>query len=105
MIHRLACLSVAEVYIKDKKLAENIFLSIKTPFKWPDINNDVEKHLNVMYDSLDTYTPDKIKHELKNLFRRQFKCFNESDFMSVLDDNNKKTFRDYCELCETTNVA
>lgn len=68
-------------------------------------NNDVEKHLNVMYDSLDTYTPDKIKHELKNLFRRQFKCFNESDFMSVLDDNNKKTFRDYCELCETTNVA
>lgn len=33
-----------EVYIKDKKLAENIFLSIKTPFKWPDINNDVEKH-------------------------------------------------------------
>ena len=30
-------------YSKDKKLKDNIFLSIKSPFKWPDINGENQK--------------------------------------------------------------
>ena len=33
---------VNEPYERDKKLMANVFLSIKTPFEWPDMNKEKE---------------------------------------------------------------
>ena len=40
---------VNEPYERDKKLKENVFLSIKTPFEWPDINKEKENENGTCY--------------------------------------------------------
>lgn len=40
---------VNEPYEKDKKLKDNVFLSIKTPFEWPDMNNEKENEKGTCY--------------------------------------------------------
>ena len=40
---------VNEPYKKDKKLKNNVFLSIKVPFEWPDINKEKESEKGTCY--------------------------------------------------------
>lgn len=40
---------VNEPYARDKKLKDNVFLSIKTPFEWPDINKEKENDKGTCY--------------------------------------------------------
>lgn len=40
---------VNEPYERDKKLKDNVFLSIKTPFEWPDMNKENENEKGTCY--------------------------------------------------------
>lgn len=40
---------VNEPYERDKKLKDNVFLSIKTPFEWPDMKKEIENEKGTCY--------------------------------------------------------
>lgn len=100
-------------YVKDKKLTDNIFLSIKTPFKWPDITGEDNKEstcyglrnqIAVLVDG--TVTPCCVDNDgdinLGNIFETSLEEILNSDkakrIKKGFEDN--KCVEKLCKKCE-----
>lgn len=108
---------IEQVFEKDKKLADNIFLSIRTPFVWPKINNEKVIHntcyglrnqVAILVDG--TVVPCCVDNNadipLGNILKTSLKDILETskvkNIIKGFEDN--KCIENLCKSCEYKNI-
>lgn len=101
------------VYIKDKKLKDNIFLSIKTPFEWPALDGGIQKEttcygirhqIAILVDG--TVVPCCVDNDgdiaLGNIFDNNLEDILNSELAKKIKKGfeDKKCVHELCKKCE-----